>query len=191
MLGLLHHRGDTLASQPDLCSKASKLFSGIPAGLGKALTSQKITENSHHSGIDPIKFEDNVKLKDFFRVLSTNTDPKNGKVFVSSIEAMRYPISATQWHPEKNNFEWGKIGPLGYAAIPHSPEAVQLSQYVADNFVNRARKSSHRFASEEAEAAALIYTAAPVPDPQGYFQQVYMWKRTDEHSNRLGHSVIV
>jgi len=164
-------------------AKTSKLFSGIPADLGKALTSQKITENSHHCGIDPIEFEDNVKLKGFFRVLSTNTDPKNGKLFVSTMEATRYPISATQWHPEKNNFEWGKIGPLGYAAIPHSPEAVHLSQYVADNFVNRARQNSHRFASEEAESAALIYTVAPVPGPNGYFQQIYMWNRTDEHTN--------
>merc|ERR1712113_707136 len=92
---------------------SSKLFSGLPAHLLTALTTQNITENSHRSGIDPEEYEGDAKLKEFFEVLSTNADTR-GRRFVSTVEARRYPISATQWHPEKNNFEWGKIGSLGY-----------------------------------------------------------------------------
>merc|ERR1711879_233907 len=106
---------------------------------------QNITENSHHSGVKPTVYEAG-KLKDFFQVLSTNVDSR-GRPFVSTVEARHYPISATQWHPEKNNFEWGKIGKLGYEAIPHSPEAVLLSQYMANDFVSRARQNSKRFIS--------------------------------------------
>lgn len=159
-------------------AKSSKLLSAMPASLLHAVTTQNITENSHHSGVDPKEYESVAKLKKFFQVLSTNADSK-GNAFVSTIEARQYPISATQWHPEKNNFEWGKIGKLGYAAIPHSPEAVQLSQYIADNFVNRARLSSHRFESPESEKQALMYNYAPVADPQGYFQQIYLWGQAD------------
>merc|ERR1712137_879487 len=113
-------------------------------------------------------------LNDFFQVLSTNVDSR-GRQFVSTVEAKNYPISATQWHPEKNNFEWGEIGRLGYAAIPHSSDAVALSQFVASNFVNRARRSTHRFASRADEDKALIYNFAATADPQGYYTQIYMW----------------
>ena len=37
--------------------------------------------------------------------MSTNTD-ENGIEFVSTIEHKTRPIYGTQWHPEKNNFEW-------------------------------------------------------------------------------------
>merc|ERR1712232_267280 len=102
-----------------------------------------------------------------------------GKAFVSTIEARHLPITATQWHPEKNNFEWGKVGKLGFAAIPHNPDAVLVSQYLANNFVNRARQNSHRFKSSDAESRALIYNYPAVADPSGYFSQVYLWGNND------------
>merc|ERR1712050_649670 len=117
-------------------------------------------------------FEENARLKDFFEVLSTNEDVA-GRAFVSTIEGRHLPITATQWHPEKNNFEWGKVGKLGYAAIPHSADAVLVSQYFANEFVKRARQNSHRFKSLDAERRALIYNYAAVADPSGYFSQVY------------------
>jgi len=42
-----------------------------------------------------------------FDVLSTNSD-RQGVDFVSSIEAKDFPIYGTQWHPEKNAYEWAK-----------------------------------------------------------------------------------
>ncbi|GJN14940.1 hypothetical protein PR202_gb01819 [Eleusine coracana subsp. coracana] len=50
------------------------------------------------------------------------------KVYVSTVEAYKYPITCTQWHPEKAIFEWRK--PM----IPHSEDAVQ----------SQARKSPNR-----------------------------------------------
>lgn len=166
-------------------ANSSALFSAMPPSLVASLTSQNITENSHQNGIEPMKFEESERLKAFFKVLSTNSDPSTGRQFVSTIEAWRYPISGTQWHPEKSNFEWGKIGKAGYAAIPHSPAAISLSQYMADNFVNRARQNSHRFPSEEAETQALIYNYAPVEDPNGYYSQIYLWNRDEQDSASL------
>jgi gamma-glutamyl hydrolase len=165
-------------------AKTSRLFSMASSSLMDAVTTQNITENSHTSGVDPKTVDASAKLKDFFQVLSTNVDSR-GKSFVSTVEAKKYPISATQWHPEKNNFEWGKIGKLGYEAIPHSLEAVQLSQYLANDFVNRSRQSMHRFASLEAENEALIYNKAPEFDPQGYFQQIYLWEQPAHASRPL------
>ena len=45
---------------------------------------------------------------------------------VDLLRCIRYPIMATQWHPEKNNFEW--LAAPG--TVPHTSHAVQLSEYV-------------------------------------------------------------
>jgi gamma-glutamyl hydrolase len=172
--GCYDTEGTPLPLEFTSAAKTSKLFSGLDSKLRTALATQNITENSHTSGVEPKKYESVPRLKKFFEVLSTNSDSQ-GVPFVSTIEAKHYPITASQWHPEKNNFEWGKIGKLGYEAIPHSEAAVLLSQYMANNFVNRAKLNSHRFSSSEAETEALIYNHAPVADPQGYFSQIYLW----------------
>lgn len=172
-------------------ARKSKLFSEMSPALYKALGTDKITENSHSSGVNSSAYSKSKKLADFFEVLSTNEDT-DANEFVSTVEAKHYPISASQWHPEKNNFEWGKIGKTyGYEAIPHSADAVLLSQYMANDFVNRARHSEHRFKTTEDESRALIYNVPAVPDPQGYFAEVYLWQ--DREGKRIAHtpSVIV
>ena len=48
--------------------------------------------------------------------------------------AYDYPFYGTQWHPEKNPFEWATR-----EAINHSKEAVLVTQYVANFFVDQGR----------------------------------------------------
>lgn len=92
---------------------------------------------NHHYGISPEKFEDNAELCSFFKILTTSTDEDN-KVYVSTVQAKNYPVAATQWHPEKNAFEWG------FKRIPHSEDAIQVTQNVANYFVSESRKSLNR-----------------------------------------------
>jgi gamma-glutamyl hydrolase len=70
-------------------------------------------------------FASNANLAAFFTVLSTNLD-RGGKPFASTIEGKKYPVWGSQWHPEKNIFEW-----TSREAIPHSRAAVELAQYVS------------------------------------------------------------
>ena len=65
-------------------------------------------------------YRENPKLSDFFDVLSLSID-KSGNPYVSTLESRKYPITATQWHPEKNAFEWTQT-----VHIPHSPEGVRV-----------------------------------------------------------------
>ena len=149
----------------------------MPAQLFDALSRENLTENSHSSGVKPSAFVSNKKLSEMFTVLSTNVD-KRGLSFVSTMESDVLPFTGTQWHPEKTQFEWGSIGSLGEKAIPHSSDAIAVSQYLANDFVARARRSSHRFESSSAEKSALIYSDVShlQNDPAGYFEQVYLWK---------------
>eukprot|EP01126_Amoeba_proteus_P041908 TRINITY_DN4527_c0_g1_i5.p1 TRINITY_DN4527_c0_g1~~TRINITY_DN4527_c0_g1_i5.p1 ORF type:complete len:159 (+),score=31.11 TRINITY_DN4527_c0_g1_i5:281-757(+) len=111
----------------------------------------KITQNLHHNGVLPSSFMANQKLRGMFKILSTNSD-RNGKPFVSSMEAYRYPFYATQWHPERNQFDWSVAEGLN-----KEPEALKAMQLIADFIVGEARKNFHSFPSLQDEREALIY----------------------------------
>jgi gamma-glutamyl hydrolase len=152
---------------------SSQLFGGLAKNnpeLFAATAVEGLTANTHHDGVFPSTYAANQRLADFYDILSTNTDPVNGREFASSIEAKTYPVLATQWHPEKNNFEW-----LGGNTVNHSAQAVGLSQYVGDTFIALARRSNHSFPNAAAEQGALIYNYSPIKDPSGYFEQIYVW----------------
>ncbi|XP_047424390.1 gamma-glutamyl hydrolase [Mugil cephalus] len=149
-------------------AKNSRMFKGFPPELVKALASEPLTENSHQWSLATLTYNTNDDLRRFYKVLSTNTD--GNTEFVSTIEAYDYPIYATQWHPEKNAFEWTR------PYIPHSPSAVKTTFYMAEFFVSEARKNFHRFASEEGESDALIYNHDAVyTGAKSAFEQIYFF----------------
>ncbi|CAG05439.1 unnamed protein product [Tetraodon nigroviridis] len=147
-------------------SKESKMFRDLPAELRKALASESLTANSHKWSLATSSYDAHAALKKFYKVLSTNSD--GDLEFVSTIEARDYPIYGTQWHPEKNAYEFTK------AYVPHSPSAVRTSFYAAEFFVGEARKNRHGFGSEAEERKALIYNYSPeYGRPNGTFVQIY------------------
>ncbi|KAI5610278.1 gamma-glutamyl hydrolase precursor [Silurus asotus] len=134
-------------------SKDSRMFKDFPEDLMTSLANEAITENSHQWSVTTEDFNGDENLKRFYRILSTNTDGQTE--FVSTIEAYDFPIYGTQWHPEKNAFEWTK------ANIPHSPAAIKTTFYMAQFLVNEAKKSLHKFPSRDEEQNALIYNYQP------------------------------
>jgi len=118
----------------------SRLFGPAqPANIMDNLRTQPITSNLHHDGVTPADFNDQAALTSFYRVLSTNMDRK-GKEFVSTIEGKDYPITATQWHPERPQFEFD-----AYLAINHSLTAVESMQWLSNYFVGEAMQNSQEF----------------------------------------------
>jgi len=121
--------------------------------------SNSIAMNNHQWGIEPEVFYSNLALNSLYSVTTVNND-RQGRSFVSTIEGisdrwnpMSRPYYAVQWHPEKNNFEYGAAGKDGvamsgdvpYVAINHSDNAVRLSFETASFFVKMTRRSSHRY----------------------------------------------
>lgn len=128
----------------------SQLYS-TSSVLRQNLLRYNITMNNHHLGITPSNFMRNSELTDMFHITSTNVD-RQGKAFVSTIESKTYPIYGIQYHPEKNNFEFGLMDALQpmakyysdepYEVINHSEKAVELSLQLALFFVGRVRRST-------------------------------------------------
>lgn len=158
----------------ELTASASKsrLFGSFPPDLLQALQTESIAFNSHDHGLLVSEYETNEVLQGFFEMLSYNSAP-SGTVFVSTIEARDYPFYGTQWHPEKNNWEWSQNA--SYSNIPHSPNAVLASEATARFFVSEARRSSHVFPEEQRDS--LIYSATLLYTGKGdwTYEQSYVF----------------
>jgi len=151
----------------------SVLFQSAPVDVIDQLSTLNVTSNFHHWCLTPENFT-KYHMEDFWRLLSVNDD-KEGLEFISTLEARDFPFFATQFHPEKNSFEWA----VKYKEIPHSREAVNVGLYFAQFFVDQARQSNHSFASRTEEEEHLIYNYQSFysgMEGRNYgFQQVYLF----------------
>ncbi|XP_078611186.1 gamma-glutamyl hydrolase-like isoform X1 [Branchiostoma floridae x Branchiostoma japonicum] len=152
--------------------KSSRMFGKVPVDILTDMATLPLTPNFHEYCLTPQNFTDDAKLKSFYKILSTNTDDDDME-FVSSMEAIKYPVYGVQWHPEKNNFEFGSL-----LKITHSDAATRVSQAMANFLVSEARRSQHKFASPEEERSALIYNYTPVytgTTAAAHFEQCYFF----------------
>jgi gamma-glutamyl hydrolase len=158
-------------------ARNSRLFRSFSAELLHALETQSITFNSHDHGLLVSEYRSNPELNRFFRMLSFNEAPA-GELFVSTMEARDYPFYGTQWHPEKNNFEWSQNE--DYFNLPHTPNAIAASQVTANFFLSEARKSGHVFPEEQRDE--LIYSAPIIYSGKNdwFYEQVYVFCPSDE-----------
>ncbi|TYI96172.1 hypothetical protein E1A91_D01G052300v1 [Gossypium mustelinum] len=129
------------------------VFQRFPPNLLQKLGTDCLVMQNHRYGISPEKLQNTPNLSRFFKILTTSTD-KNNKVYVSTAEAHGYPVTAFQWHPEKNAFEWG------LPMIPHSEDAIEVTQHVANFLIREARRSLNRPAAQKVRDS-LIYNYRP------------------------------
>ncbi|XP_073122755.1 gamma-glutamyl hydrolase 2-like isoform X2 [Henckelia pumila] len=145
------------------------VFQRFPPCLLKRLSTECLVVQNHMYGISPGKFLKNKNLSGFFKILTTSVD-QDSKVYVSTVQASKYPVTAVQWHPEKNAFEWG------LSMTPHSEAAIQVTQHVANFFVGQARKSMNRPPAQKV-LENLIYNHSPTYSGKAGrgFDEVYIF----------------
>eukprot|EP00884_Botryococcus_braunii_P017094 jgi/Botrbrau1/4068/Bobra.152_3s0024.1 len=132
-------------------AKKSRFFGSMRKEIVEDLASKPYARESHAFGLSLASFDAEPNLKKEFEVLSLSTDPE-GNVYISTMESRHYPITATQWHPEKNTFEWGDK-----LHIPHSRGAIEVTHAAATFFVEQARHNFHKAANILDEDDVLIY----------------------------------
>ncbi len=159
--------------------KQSQIFQDMSTELEQFLSTIPATANFHTWSVTVKSFNENKNMKDFYNILSTSVD-RNGTEFVSTMEGKRYPFFATQWHPEKNSFEWNPV-----RNISHVAKAIETTQYMSNVFVNKARLSQHKFESTEKEEAGLIYHYYPLyTGNYTGFEQVYVFDNSSTRCSR-------
>lgn len=153
----------------------SRMLDGLSKKLMQSLMFSPVTLNMHKMGISPDVYKRDKHLMNMFRVLSTNLDYQ-GKEFVSTIEGIRYPFYGTQWHPEKNIFEWTRE-----ERIAHFPDAIKVSQELANFFVNEARRNNQHFDTEKEEVDNSIFIYEQTySGGRSLFEQVYIFGNSTE-----------
>ena len=116
------------------------MLKNLDSKLYQAIQTEKLVYNSHNYCIAPDKIEDtDGPLHKNFNLLAVNWDA-SGQEYIALVEHKSLPIYASQFHPEKNGFEW-----TPYEDIPHSKNAVLFMQYLANFFLDEARKNKNRF----------------------------------------------
>jgi len=137
--------------------RLSKIYGKAPHEILQKLTKERVTINFHENCLTPANFT-KYKMDTFWSPLSYNFD-SNKLEYLSTIEAKNYPFIGTQFHPEKNIFEWAEES---VDNIPHSKDAVAVSLYYSTYFVNLARQSHHSFPDRATEESHLVYNYHPM-----------------------------
>lgn len=129
------------------------VFERFPSELLTKLSTECLALQNHMFGLSPKRLLENDKLSRFFRIVTTTPDDE-GQIYVSTAQGLKYPVTGFQWHPEKNAFEWGP------SWIPHSEDAILVTQHVANYLVREARRSSNRPPDQKVRDS-LIYNYPP------------------------------
>jgi len=145
----------------------AKLFRHLSTRSKHAFASEEVCEMLHSLGISPEGFLSNG-LDKFYKVLSNNLD-KQDKEYVATMEAHKYPFWGVQWHPERNQFEWDPEEP-----IDHTLASLECVQYVANFFVQQARRNQHEWTKVHYDIA-YVYSPRYTLDLDRYYVSIYFF----------------
>ena len=128
---------------------------------------------SHTYGVSPESYEKDEGLKNMFKLTSTCYDEEHDNTFACTMESEKYPFMGTQFHPEKQIYQWndGKDG----AGLDHEWESIQLNRLFADTFVKEAREQSNK-TGDYAQVQGMIIENSAIFATSSYFGNVYMFK---------------
>lgn len=158
----------------DYAREESEMFSELSVTLLDALANEPLTVNAHTKGVTPEVVEQHSDLNNTWRILATSVD-QDGKRFVTAVEAKHLKgVFATQFHPEKAQFNWPHQGAIERS---HTEEGALLGQHLANVFVRHARKRAiEKPATEVVDAweIDLIGRRKNMGD-KAYFAAIYLF----------------
>ncbi|XP_049818768.1 gamma-glutamyl hydrolase-like isoform X3 [Aethina tumida] len=158
----------------------SKLMGNASDDVIHNLKNDNVTYNQHRYCLTESVMKENNLLNDW-KILATNLD-NNKLEFISMMESIKYPFYGVQFHPEKNQFEFKQN-----VGIPHTPEAIKISQYFGNFFVNECRQNGNAFPDHNLEQRSLIYNYSPVYTgiKNSAYEQIYQFTNNDFVNNQL------
>lgn len=112
----------------------SWMLKKMPIKLRLKAENCKLINFQHTYGISVKKFLSNPKLCEKLKIVQISKD-KDGKWFCSGMEGRNLPIFISQYHPEKQAYQWSKTG-----EIRHNKDSVELSQHLASTFLSECRR---------------------------------------------------
>jgi hypothetical protein len=118
--------------------KKHKVFSSFDKSDIFNFKTRRTTAHYHKYGVLSSTFKKNNLLKNFYKITSYGVEGK-GKVFVSGIEAMKFPFYGFHFQPEK--LAWNR---KKHEDIIQSTEGISISQKIGNFFINECRKNQNK-----------------------------------------------
>lgn len=159
---------------------STNLFGQAPKPTIDILQTENVTFNEHRYCLTESTLDSYGLLSDW-NIITNNRDV-NDSEFISTMENTRYPIYGVMFHPEKNLFEFQTT-----KKIPHTRNAVVISQYFANFFISETLKNNNTFLDLQHKEAALIYNykTAYIGKNTTAYEQVYVFDKDDVDNNQL------
>lgn len=135
-------------------ASSSDFYRSLPQDVRRSLATSNLTINLHTYGVPSETFRASKALTSAFHLVATSTDTL-GKEFVALTQHVTLPIVTTQFHIEKNPYEFQEghyDGADGSGmAPPHSPAGVRAAQQMAAWLVGQARGEDFAWSARELE----------------------------------------
>ncbi len=151
-------------------NKTTKTFSLFSDKDIVNLKAQALTAEYHNFGVS---LEDYTIFPDLeaFMLQTSFAFDNDGKIYVASAEARKYPIYAVQFHPEKTSYDRNSGD-----SIPQGIDAVRVSHNFANFFVNVARSNDNKMSADDLKFYGLINSfEAQTVKKEEY--NIYLFKR--------------
>jgi len=155
----------------------SRMLGAAPADVVNTLTGQGVTLNLHHYSVVAANLSHrHPHVTDFFEVIATSAD-RLGVEFLTLMEGKQLPFYGSQFHPEKNAFEWDQSWEKDVnGSVVQGRDAIQAVTFLADFFVGEARRCAHSW--PRGSKFPLIYASVPryvAYTSSDLWEQVYTW----------------
>ena len=141
--------------------KTARMFSIFTEKDLNDVRTHPLTFSSNRSGISPSAYQENRRLREYFRITSIIKD-ENGKSSIASVEAYNHPIYAVQFRPDAISFT--KDSNLN---VPNSIEAIRAARAIGNFFIHDCKNNNKNILKEsEYEKFSLIdsYNLTPFYD---------------------------
>jgi gamma-glutamyl hydrolase len=139
---LEHLDGWRYPSPIHILSKQASMFQFYTEEDFKNSEIDDIYAEFHYFGISSRHYKQYPQLGEFFDVTSLAYD-RNGKEYLTSVQAKNYPIYAVQFHPEAVPF----MSENDY--VPMNVESIRISQNIANFMMNEMRKNNNTFGDDK------------------------------------------
>ena len=155
---------------PVINKNESFMYHNMDDDLYAAISNQNLAYFHHSYTVDPNAWVTNSYLAGNFTVNAITNDTV-GSTYPTSIEGKSIPIFGTQFHPEKDTYEWSTN-----ESIPHQRNGIRFQQYFANLLVNQSRLNNH-FMSQESLMKYSIYNFKPRHiGVNAQFEEIYFFE---------------
>lgn len=139
----------------------------------KKVLSQDIPYYHHDEGISEDDFNKSSSLKKNLDILGySKTSHPDKPEFIAILEAKKYPMYFTQFHPEKHQFEKKSI----YDGLDRSQSTIKLMSAYIFEFVERTRKYAQPMSKiPEWVQAYFSFYQTPKLSPAKSFERIYVF----------------